>query len=170
MRTSIFTVAIGLLVAGTTAYGAAPTCCGRTHDPCGGCGEKQSCQIVCGTKTVNKHCWVVECEEFCVPLPTLKRQCGSCESTCGATCQSKCGSDPCDSLKRPMTPPKCGKVRTRKKLVKKVNPCKVTVYKCVPACGGGCDQKAPLTPPVPQATAPLPPAPIDTVFFQEPVR
>ena len=91
-------------------------CCGCTA-PC-----KKVCRVVCQMKEVEVTCWEVECEEFCVPLPRLcGRKAGACERDCVA-------------------PPKCGKVRCRKKLVKKKVTRKVPVYKCVVehVCGKCC--------------------------------
>jgi len=59
------------------------------------------CKVVCEWKDVKKTIWAVECEEFCVPKPGR----GCCVS--------------------------CGKLRTRKKLMRKEITVKVPVYKCV---------------------------------------
>ncbi len=157
---------------------------------CGSCGK--SCQVTCGTKTVKKTVWVVECEEFCALLPNCDR-CRSCNRGCksgrNSGCESdacgdcgggcdRCCKDPCEALKnRKYVPPKCSKVRSRKKLVKKTVTCEVPVYKCV-LCGGdaGCgaevieegaappeapsDAAPEVPPPAPQAStgyAPQPP-------------
>ena len=73
---------------------------------------------------------------------------------------------------RKYVPPKCGKVRTRKKLVKKEIVCEVPVYKCVVVCSdpgcceaaSGCldeeaSKAAPAPAPAEETTdaAPLPP-------------
>jgi hypothetical protein len=60
-------------------------------------------------KEIKKTVWVVECEEFCTTLP-------------GRCCT-----------------PRCGKVRCKKKLVKKEIKVQVPVYRCkvVDCCGGG---------------------------------
>jgi hypothetical protein len=97
--------------------------------------------VVCEMKTITKHCWCVECEEFCAPLPNLgldgKGCCASCGvQGCGGSCPSGCDACP---------PPKCGKVRSRKRLIKKEITYQVPVYKCVvvPTCGcgnGGCSE------------------------------
>ena len=59
------------------------------------------CKVVCELKEVKKTVWKVECEEFCVPEPGR----GCCV--------------------------KPGKVRTRKKLLRKEITVKVPVYRCV---------------------------------------
>ena len=148
-------------------------------DHCGRCGcqsrcEKQ-CRIVCEMKEVKKTVWVVECEEFCTMLPRLcgpcanechSGQCGACgpehSPDCGCEgCQKKC--DPCAAEKdKCYYPPKCGKARVKKKLVKKEVVCKVPVYKCVvvyccPQCG--CNEGGAGTPPPAAKQKPLPPAP-----------
>jgi len=66
------------------------------------------CKVVCEWKEVTKTVWAVACEEFCVPKPGR----GCCVSP--------------------------GKVRTRKKLLRKEITVKVPVYRCVVAdctCG-----------------------------------
>ena len=150
---TLLTAAICLLL----ARGAMAQDCGGTVDECcGTCGSNKVCKVVCETKKVKKTVWVVECEEFCPSLPN----CCRARKSCGGDCQADCGEegcggkdccDPCASLRRPMVPPKCGKVRTRKKLVKKQITCEVPVYKCVvvccePSCAascGGCGDEAP---------------------------
>ncbi len=142
---------------------------------CGSCGK--SCQVTCGTKTVKKTVWVVECEEFCAPLPNCDR-CRSCNRGCKSRCKSgceadacgdcgscgRCCKDPCQALQnRKYVTPKCSKVRTRKKLVKKTVTCEIPVYKCV-LCGGdaGCcgeEEAAPAEAPADDAPEVAPPAP-----------
>jgi len=146
MRTMIFVLAIGFLDANTCvaadSYGP-PACCDQIHDCCNRCGVQKRCKVICEMKEVKKTCWVVECEEFCVPLPGCGPFCKSaccdgCDSGCDIGCGDGCPSDPCASLRRPIVPPKCGKVRCRKKLVKKEITCEVPVYKCVVVCCKGC--------------------------------
>ncbi len=145
MRTILLSLAIGFLIANTCVAAdscGSPACCDRTHESCGGCGVQKTCKVICETKKVKKTVWVVECEEFCAPLPNCERSCkSSCGGGCGDSgCDSGCSSDPCDSLRRPLVPPKCGKVRSRKKLVKKEITCEVPVYKCVVVCcNAGCN-------------------------------
>jgi hypothetical protein len=65
-----------------------------------------------------------------------------------------------------MHPPTCGKVRTRKTLVKKDITCEVPVYKTVVVCAAGCgvcgaEAASELAAPIPASqtatAAPLPP-------------
>ncbi len=105
---------------------------------CCKCGAETNCKIVQETKKVKKTVWVVECEEFCPLLPGPKCGCECGEKDCGG-CQAK-SCDPCDVLKRKITPPVGGKVRTRKKLVRKEIVCEVPVFRCVPVCCKGCDE------------------------------
>ena len=92
-------------------------------------------------KKVKKTSWVVKCEEFCPSLPGCGHGCkSSCGGSCDTGCDSDCCGDPCASLKKPMVPPKCGKVRCRKKLVKKTITCEIPSYKCiVVCCNAGCN-------------------------------
>ena len=148
MRTILLAVGTCFLIAGAAVAAdcSDPACCdqAKSQDCCNKCGSSTVCKTVCEMKKVKKTVWVVECEEFCAPLPNCGRDCNRCcgggKGDCGeASCdKGSCCEDPCDSLKRPMTPPKCGPVRCRKKLVKKEITCEVPVYKCVPVCGKGC--------------------------------
>lgn len=159
-------MAFGLLIAMPAAAGdrcGAPACCKKTHDCCNRCGIPKTCKVVCDVKKVRKTVWVVECEEFCASLPNCRRGCKPCGGCDKASCDSCC--DPCDSLRRPTVPPKCSKVRTRKKLVKKEIICEVPVYKCVVVCcNTGCSEaecggEVEVAPPAEATTraAPLPP-------------
>ena len=120
------------------------SCCVQSCEPtcCSGCGQK-ACRLICTMKKVKKTVWVVECEEFCVPNPRCGHSCGKkccksscCTEGCGEGCQSCC--DPCADRRRCLVPPHCGKVRCRKKLIKKEITCEVPVYKCV-VCGTCCE-------------------------------
>ena len=182
MRSLVFATVIGLVAAGPALAGGeccAPASCDPVMygdpgcDPgyCNGCGCRKVCKVVCEMKKVKKTVWVVECEDFCAPLPRLgcHHGCSPCAANCGACKACKDCCDPCASLQRPIVPPKCGKVRTKKTLVKKEIECEVPVYKCVVVCPtahgdcgqGWCEapegQAAPA--PVGQTTlsAPLPP-------------
>jgi hypothetical protein len=147
MKTVVLSMAIGLLSANAAAAAdrcGTPACCNRTHERCPRCGVPKTCKVVCEMQKVTKTVWTVECEEFCAALPRCAAACQPC-SGCGkascASCESCC--DPCASLCRPMVPPQCGKVRCRKKLVKKEITCEVPVYKCVVVCCcPGCSQAA----------------------------
>ena len=151
---------------------------GGTPSSCGGCGcggpcQRKVCQVVCGTKTITKYCWCVECEEFCAPLPGC-RPCsktvtcdvptcadGGCCDPCVDGCCDPCGGKrSCFSI--PMAVPKCGPVRCRKVLVKKEYTCEVPVYECVVKylCPDCCAAEEEAVPKVEQEPAPpLPPAP-----------
>jgi len=172
MRIVLLSTAVGLLLSGAAMAGdccTAPACCDQTHECCHSCGVRKVCKVVCEMKKVKKTTWVVECEEFCASLPNCKRPCKSCCNT--GNCGEECCCDPCASLRRPMVPPKCGKVRCRKKLVKKEIICEVPVYKCVVVCVNSCCEAAaccgeeadspapaPKAAPAPEA-APVPEAP-----------
>jgi len=146
MRPILFLCVLELMLVGPAAASEcseAAACCGQDHGCCGRCGAKKVCKVVCEMEEVTKTCWVVECEEFCAPVPTLGRnRCGccgglDCGKQCGAECQAQVENGVCHSLlERPMVPPKCGKVRCRKTLHKKEVTCQVPVYKCVvvPTC------------------------------------
>jgi hypothetical protein len=148
---------------------------------CADCGchkacQKKMCQVVCETKKVKKSCWCVECAEVGTLLPGHRElfkadgcgQCGatSCEKTCDQGGKKECGA-------KCAVAPRCDKIRTVKKLVKKEYEVEVPVYKCVAKytcgdCGGGqapaaapkapAAASAPAVPPAPPA-APLPPVP-----------
>lgn len=186
MRILVLTMAIGWMVAdmAVAAQHCGPSACAATQS-CGDCGARKACQVICETKTVTKVVWRVECEEFCVPMPGCDRNgCGShgCQTGCGeagcgeATCGEAtcggCGDDPCASLQdRKYVAPRCGKVRTRKKLIKETITCEVPSYKCIvtacDACGACGEVQEVITeealPPAPAPTeAPAPPTAIHT--------
>lgn len=189
MRIIALSLAVSILAVSAAVAGdcRVPACgpaeCFGTPDACGACGVKSCCQktckVVCEMKKVKRTVWAVECEEFCAPLPNFKRSCGSCgvdgcEVDQSGDCGS-CGEDPCAPLyNRDYIPPKCSKVRTRKKLVKKEVTCEVPVYKCVVVycCPGCCDAESGLEDaPVPEATqqaidvAPMPPVVSGVGYF-----
>ncbi len=196
MRILLIALAAALLAAGPAVAanpcGPAGCCepaevCG-TPDSCGKCGVqaccKKVCKVVCEMKEVKKTVWAVECEEFCAPLPTCPcsksagcgKGCGpagcgeeGCEPAACGSCNGCGKGDPCAELAgREVIPPKCGPVRTRKKLVKKEIKCKVPTYKCVVVhCCSGCadvEEKIPAATPAeaPSDEAPLPPPPQTT--------
>ena len=194
MRTILLSMAVGLMLANLAVAAdccdpptcaAEQACCGVKHS-CGTCGAQKACQVVCEIRKVKKVVWRVECEEFCAPLPCRDRSCRSCkgcgkgcgdagcgDAGCGETgcCEDACGGgcceDPCaDVLARKHVRPKCGKARTRKKLIRKEIICEVPSYKCIVAgCGacGGCGEaeEAAPTEAAPEEEA-LPPAPAPT--------
>jgi len=144
--------------------GCGPACC----DPgCMNCSRKV-CRVVCDTKKVKKVIWQVQCEDFCPQLPACgvlhdcllgackKKGCcdpGCCETACceptcceASCCGDACGAmdccDPCESVRKAhadcAAPPRCGKVRGKKKLLRKEIECEVPVYKCVVMCVDPC--------------------------------
>lgn len=181
MRILVLTATFSLLLtAGVLAAdcGTPPGCCEPQVDCCGGCGGSTVCQIVCEMKKVKKTVWTYECDEFCTMLPGCGPLGILCGQGCGNKCESDCGScgldaccgqsscDPCAALRRPVHPPKCGKVRTRKTLVKKTIECEVPVYKTIVVCADGCgacgalettSQAAPIPRKQAVMAAPLPP-------------
>ena len=158
MRTILFSIAIGLLAANVavTANCGAPQCCDEPaacgpQDCCAKCGSQRACKVICQTKKIEKTVWAVECDEVCLPLPRCDGCRLGCKDPCNACCEASCGKggkcggcklcggDPCAALKcRKIVPPKCGKPRCRKRLVKKTVVCEVPIYKCIPVCPRGC--------------------------------
>jgi hypothetical protein len=148
MRTLITNLAlfaiIGLMAGHTGAADDAcgTACCDRCGCPCD-CLQKTR-QIVCDVKKEKKTCWSVEYQEFCTLMPACPHLCDCCD-----------------------TPPRCGKEKCVKKLVKKDYEVSVPIYKCVvlhlcPACCGGGSTNLPQTatnPPSAPATAPTLPSP-----------
>ena len=184
MRTFVMTLVVGLSVA-NLALAAGPcdpnACtevqvCGSA-DTCGHCGCKccceKYCRVVCEMKKVKKHVWVVECEEFCITLPRRRCCCDGCGSCGGGSgcncdgCNCGCGKcDPCEAENRKCyIPPRCGKMRVKKKLIKKEVVCLVPVYKCVvvyccPKCEcSACGEAASPSSSTKQASPPPAPAP-----------
>ena len=162
MRVFVLSIVAGVLFASAAIAGdccSQPACCEKS------CGSQAACKVVCDMKKVKKHVWVVECVPICVANPGCDKGCGKgcgCDSSCDGGC---CGCDPCaELLSRAMVKPKCGKVRYRKKLVKKTIVCEVPTYKCAVApCGSGCgcDDHESAKPPKEEKSAikaaPLPP-------------
>jgi hypothetical protein len=78
----------------------------QASDCCDSCGCDAQCCKVCrcvpSTKKVTKTEYDCECEDFCVPGPSLR-----------TVCHDECGK------KKIIYTPTCAEVRTRKKLVKK---------------------------------------------------
>ena len=71
------------------------------------CYEK-CCQMVCEMKKETKTCWCVESQEICTLLPGCHHDCDECP-----------------------LPPRCGRTKCVKKLVKKEYQVETPVYKCV---------------------------------------
>ena len=149
------------------------------------CCHKSSCMVVCEMKKVKKTVWVVEYEKFapvnpsCNLLDVICDKVISCtKSDCGEAgccepeacseetgCDNACGHGCCD--KKYVTP-ECGRVRCKKKLIKKEITCEVPVYKCVVTgckatcsdCGeAGCGESAPAVTPEAQPEATPAPTP-----------
>ncbi len=197
MRTIALSLAVGWLIANMAIAGdecKTPAACQEVQtcgspDHCGRCGRSgccdKYCKVVCETKEIKKHVWVVKCEEYCTSLPGCKHgchcgQCDACNATGECTIESPkcegCGKgkcDPCAAEKNKcIVPPKCGKVREKKTLEKKEIICKVPSYKCVVVyacqnCAGqdcGTKQAAPeAVKPAAPTPAPAPAAPIAPV-------
>ncbi len=108
------------LPAGATDDGCGTSgtaCCDRCGCPCD-CLQKV-CQVVCEIKKETKTCWCVECREIGLLMPGHRDCC-----------------DPCQP------PPRCGRTKCVKTLVKKEYQVDVPVYRCVvlhvcPTCLGG---------------------------------
>lgn len=102
-------------------------CC----EHCGACcGLIKVCRAECSEKEVTHVKYRVECEDFCVPGRSCKF---CCEDECGHCQVCKTGT--------------CGKVRTKKKLVKVEVKEKIPVTKCVveylcPSCCDTCGAEA----------------------------
>jgi hypothetical protein len=116
---TILSLFVSLVLA---ASGAASALAGDHCHTCGCCEHVEKvCRVVCEMKDVKTTVYDLECEDFCV------------------ACKSKdCG---CHKV------PVCGKVRTKKKLVKIECVKKVPTYKCVveylcPRCSSGCQKCA----------------------------
>jgi hypothetical protein len=163
-----FTAALLLANVAEAAGGCGTSACGIESHSCRSCNAR-TCKVVCEMVKVKKTVWVVECEEFCPMFPGCRPK--TCHADCGEGCSEDlaCGTcrgkDPCAAVQnRTIVPPKCGKTRYRKKLVKKVVTCEVPVYRCVVAdccstCGMG--EAAPVAAPAASrkvpAVVPLPP-------------
>jgi len=106
--------------------------CGRQ----GVCYEK-CCQVVCEMKKETKTCWCVECQEICTLLPGCHHDCDQCPP-----------------------PPRCGRTKCVKKLVKKEYQVETPVYKCVVRhlCADCLNSGATIAPatPAPQSSSPAP--------------
>ena len=114
-------------------------CCG-----CNACCVEKVCQVVCEVRKDVKTYWTVECHEMCPLLP------GCCRDGC----------DGCPP------PPRCGKPKCVKQLVKNQYLVDVPVYKCVvrylcPACANA--EPTGAASPTPAAVATSPAAPPPTV-------
>jgi hypothetical protein len=93
------------------------------HHFCNHCGCQQHCKkvcrLICGTKTEVKPVYCCECEDFCVPGPSVR---------CGVKCEcNRLGIKCCHATYKPT----CAEVRTKKVLVKKEVEKEVPAYKWV---------------------------------------
>jgi hypothetical protein len=98
-------LASGPATAAEAAAGSYQRCdqCGR-YAPC----VRKTCQVVCAVKKETKTGWSVEYEEICPLMPGCHHHGDDCPP-----------------------PPRCGKPKCVKKLVKKETQVEVPVYKCV---------------------------------------
>lgn len=126
-----------LLILSLLVLLTAPVSQAVAGDCCNHCGCTQNfvkvCRVVCETRKVTEHCWRCVCEDYCMP--------GKSE---------KCG---CSWI------PSCGKVRTRKKLIRYTITREVPVYKCVVEyrccnCEGECGSNLSCVEKGPQKTPP----------------
>lgn len=120
---------------GGVATDATPGCCA---DACGASACKV-CVPEATKKKKEKVSYGSKCIDFCVPKPSCPHHacgdgacgangnCSACAAQAGA-CQA-CGGAGCI---------KCGRVRTKKVLIKKVTTIESDTFKCVPqsVCGG----------------------------------
>jgi hypothetical protein len=103
-----------------TSAAMAQDCCHRCG--CHACCHKV-CRVICETKTVGEVTYTCECEDFCVPGPSIR--CGT-KSDCDADCE---GCEHCHQ--KPNYVPGCATVHTRKKLVRHVTQKQVPNYRWV---------------------------------------
>lgn len=163
MRVFVLSVVASALLVSAAIAGdccSQPACFDKSCGSCCGTG----CKVVCEMKKVKKHVWVVQYEQICVANPGCKKSCCGYGADCSDGGCGDCG--PCaELLSRPMVKPHCGKVRCRKKLIKKTIVCEVPTYKCIPiscgsTCGGCCDDHEYVAPKQERTAvrpAPLPP-------------
>lgn len=166
-------MAAGLLAAQDTCRAAGEEMCGSPHC-CGCCGRggacKVGCRLICTVKEEKKTVWDVQCESMCLVLPGCGPAHKVCPSDDCGECTGKDHDDCMPSLCKWLVPPKCGRERCVKKLVKREVTVKVPTYKCVPCyvcdeCQQACSQeieaaKAKIeSAPTPQQPLPAPKAP-----------
>lgn len=143
-RVAMF-LALALATLAVTTPVRAGGCCAHRCDFCGcQCECESVCRLIVGTKTVPKITYCVECNEICLPGPS--KCCGhhvECDVNACTGCPEK-------HLKHDWIPNPCGKIRTKKSLVKIETPQEVKTYKWVvqhvcPHCAqSGClSQDAP---------------------------
>lgn len=131
LRIQHFVLGLALILAfsATRASFAHDGCC----KSCGCAAPCQKvCRLECGEKKVEVICWGCKKEDFCIPGHS-QRGCKHCETVC-ENCGE--GGDPA-VCSRPKNfvwfdwCPSCGSVRTKTKLVKKVETVTVPSYKWV---------------------------------------
>ena len=105
-----------------------PTCCRAC-----GCSQLQIvCRLVPDVKKETKTKWVVECQPVCLPGRTrCVDECVPDPNCPGGTCVVKTRQ------------PSCGRIITKKKLVKKTETCEKPGFKCIAetvcvSCGRCC--------------------------------
>ncbi len=109
------------------------------HSCCPQCGchqVRKVCRLVPDVKKVTKTVYDYECEDFCVPGPS---------KICGIKCVPDCDAHH-GVRKEIIWQPCCGKVYTRKKLVKKTITEEKPGFKCVVvclcnSCGSNCGEE-----------------------------
>ncbi len=133
---------------------------------CAHCGEADGCQkvcrLVCENKKITAICWGCACENFCLPGPSTP-SCRNCEMVCDETSDPKA---PCVQPKKLVwtdwIPGQCGKVFTKKKLMKRTVTKSVPSFKWVvedlcPQCESNCEAvnipPGTVIPPVPAVDA-----------------
>lgn len=153
MRNRISSPCAAVLAALVSCGAAQADCCHRC-----GCEAhlKKVCRPVCEIKEVKETEYDCECEDFCIP--GRSQVC----TEHGVDCN---GCPTCEKV----TIPACGKVRTRKKLIKKEVVKKVPSYKwvveyvcdecCHGDCADGCDAGQADGQQEPAEAMPVPPQP-----------
>jgi len=116
---SLVPIVVALLAMCGSLRGEAPCCQGCGCQPC----TRKVCKLVCESKKVPTPVYSVECEDFCLPGPSVK-----CKVPCG--CPDGCHSG-CHKGYKVVYKPTCGKVRTRANLVVGKKEKEVPSYKCV---------------------------------------
>jgi hypothetical protein len=117
---AICSAQLGTVRAGDRDDKGSPDSCGRCrcHAPC----QPVTCQIVCDTKKEKKTRWRVECSLACPLLP------GCCLSRNGE--ESGDAEKEAEKANCAGPPPRCGRPRTVRKLVKEEYEVSIPVYRC----------------------------------------
>jgi hypothetical protein len=115
-RASLLTLCIVGAVAVSLCSAQTPSCCSSC-----GCSQLQKvCRTVPEVKKETKTKWIVECEEVCLPGRT------QCVDECVTDPNSLTGSSIVTTRQ-----PSCGRIITKKKLVKKTEIIEKPGFKCV---------------------------------------